>query len=795
MVIIFNEAMIRKIKNLYQLAGRSKTTLVTNIFGLSIGLATTILLATFILHEWSYDRHFSKADNIYRLHTIWIDAGRESVEPINLRQAFTEIPQNVPGIETAVQIYRGWNTEIISDNVRYAHNNLLYVDSTFFTVFDFNVIEGFAENALQDPGSVVLTKSLAYKIFGDNPAMGQILEIENKSYTVSAVMDDVPENTHFSYDLLLPMNSLHFMHQLGGLEFFTYYLFDSYADPITVGDAICEANAEILMERFSMFGNYDFSSEIEPLTRLHLFSNASYDLGPAGSIKTVVLVGVIAILVMFLALTNFINLFIIEGEQRAKEIGIRKVNGAGRMDMIKQFFSETTFIVTISFFIGLVLATLLLPQFGDLMRRSFPEDIFRSPALIGALAGIFILTVLLSGSYPAFYLSRLKPAAIIKQQDVRSGRRKVVINLTGGIQLIVTLVLLTYLFGINNQIQYMKNMPPGFNPEGLVNIYNLNDDMKRQYPEIRDQLLNIPEVAGVAASTHTIGGGCSGQGIRLLENHADNILAINEYRVQPGLCSLMELELKEGRFFDPELTTDRQSVILNEAAERMLGLTSATGKRVVMFQDPLEVIGVVKDFHYSSAANTIQPLVFTAYSGNINNIVVRLSSHADYGESMKKIGEALRSFDEGYIITTSNTGDIYRNFYAGEERLGKLIRMGATIAVIIVMMGIFMLVSQSISMRTKEIGIRKVLGGSTSEMLAILYSGTIKWIVIASVIAIPVSYYLLDSWLQDYAVKAPLSWWLFVQGVFIVILLQTVVTLWQTLRVARRNPVESLRYE
>ncbi len=787
--------MIRKIKNLYQLAGKNKATLATNVLGLSIGLATTILLVAFILFEWSYDRHFSNAGRIYRLHTIWKDGDSETVHPINLRQAFTEIPQNVPGIETAVQIYRGWSTEIIYDNVRYAHNTLLYVDTTFFSVFDFRMSEGSSEYALNDPGSVVLTRSLANKMFGDNPAVGQILEIENKSYTVSAVTDDVPENTHFSFDLLLPMNALHFMHQLGGLEFFTYYLFDPYADSQTVGDAICETNNETLTERFSMFHGSEFLSEIEPLTRLHLFSNASYDLGPRGSIKTVVLVGAIALLVMFLALTNFVNLFVIEGEQRAKEIGIRKVNGAGKKDIIIQFFTETTFIVSVSFAAGLVLATLLLPQFADLMRRSFPEDIFLSPALVGALAGIFILTVVFSGSYPAFYLSRLKPAAIIKQQDAKMGRRKVVMNLTGGIQLIITLVLLTYLFGINNQIQYMKNLPPGFNPEGLVNIYNLNDNMKRQYPEIRDQLLNIPEVAGVAASGHTIGGGCSGQGIRLAENQADNILAINEYRVQPGLCRLMELELKEGRFFDPDLATDRQSVILNEAAERMLGLTSATGRRVVMFQDPLEVIGVVKDFHYSSAANTIQPLVFTAYSGNINNIVVRIESHADYATSMKKIGETLRSFDEGYIITTSNTGDIYRSFYAGEERLGKIIRVGAIVAVVIVMMGIFMLVSQSILRRTKEIGIRKVLGGSTTKMLAILYSGTIKWIAIASVIAIPVSYYFLDRWLQDYAVKAPLNWWLFVQGVFIVIVLQTIVTIWQTLRVARRNPVESLRYE
>jgi putative ABC transport system permease protein len=787
--------MIRKIRNICQLAGKNKTALVTNISGLSIGLATTILLAAFILHEWSYDRHFTDAGRIYRLHTIWKEGDSETVHPINLRRSFTEIPQNVPGIETAVQIYRGWNTEIIYDNARYAHNNLLYVDSTFFSVFDFNVIEGSSEYALHAPGSVVLTKNLAHKIFGDNQAVGEILDIENKNYTVSAVTDDVPENTHFSFDLLLPMNALDFMHQLGGLEFFTYYLFDPNADPPTVGEEICRLNTAMLAERFSMFHNHDFSSEIEPLKRLHLFSSASYDLGPRGSIKTVVLVGAIAVLVMFLALTNFINLFVIEGEQRAKEIGIRKVNGAGKKDIIMQFFTETTFIVSVSFATGLIMATVFIPQFGDLMRRSFPGDIFQSPALIVTLAAIFILTVLLSGSYPAFYLSRLKPIAIIKQQGGKRGRKKVVMNFAGGLQLTITLILLTYLFGINNQVRYMKSLPPGFTPEGLVNIYNLNENMKRQYPEIRDQLLTIPEIAGVAASAHTIGGGGSGQGIRLIESQPDNILSINEYRIQPGLCRLLELELKEGRFFDPDLSTDRQSVILNEAAERMLGLTSAAGRRVVMFKEPLEVIGVVKDFHYSSVANEIQPLVFTAYSGNLNNIVVRLAAHADYPSAMEKIEQIMKSFDEGYIFSTGNTIDIYRNFYAVEERLGRIIIIGATIAVIIVMMGIFMLVTQSISSRTKEIGIRKVLGGSTFKMLAILYSGSIKWIATASAIAIPVSYYLLDRWLQNYSVKSPLNWWLFVQGILIVILLQMLITFWQTWKAARRNPVESLRYE
>jgi putative ABC transport system permease protein len=701
----------------------------------------------------------------------------------------------VPGIETAVQIYRGGSVELIFNNNRYTGNRLLYADSAFFNVFYFDFIDGSAGYALNDPASVVLTKDMAARIFGDKPAVGQILEMGDRAFTVTAVTENVPKNTHFTFDLLMPVSSLTYLEQLGGLEFFTYYLFEPGANHSTVSDEICRTNTGILTDRFSMFSNYQFSSEMVPLTRLHLFSNTSYGLGQSGSINTVILVGAIAVLLMFLALTNFINLFVIEGEQRAKEIGIRKVNGAGKKDIIRQFFTETAFIVTISFVIGLTLAQLLLPQFGNLMMRSFPDNLFLSPLLVIALAGLFVTTVVLSGSYPAFYLSRLKPAAILKSYDGRRGRKGMVMNLAGGIQLVITLVLLTYLFGINSQVNYLQNLSPGFNPRGLVNIYNLNDNMKRQYQEISTELLKIPEVEGVAASAHTIGGGTSGQGIRLQESLPDNILTINEYRVQPGLCRLLQLELKEGRFFDPGLTTDRQSVILNESAERMLGVTSAVGKNVIMFENPLEVIGVVKDFNYSSAANEIQPLVLTAYSGNINTITVRLTNNADYPAAMEKIEETLKAFDEGYIISTRNTADIYRNYYSAEERLGRIIRGGAVIAVIIVIMGIFMLVSQTISRRTKEIGIRKVMGGSTLRMLAILYSGTLKWIAIAAFISIPLSYFMLDRWLQNYAVKTSLNWWLFIQGIVIVLVLQMIITIHQTWRIARKNPVESLRYE
>ena len=783
-----------KIRNLLRPLIRNKMILTTNIVGLSIGLAATILLVVYILHEWSYDRYFNAADRIFRLNSVWISEGEKSIYPINLRRAYTEIPDEVPGIEDAVQIYRGGNKEISRDEVRFSNNNLLYADSTFFKIFSFRGTEGNLATSLSDPNSVVLTKKLASKIFGDQPATGQVIIVEGKSFTVSAVMEDIPLNTHFSFDMLMPMEALDYLNNLGGLEFFTYYILYPNADVKSTCSLINEANIKILKDHFKSY-SFDFLSISEPLKRIHLFSEASFDLAPQGSLQAIILVGVIAFMVMFLALTNFINLFVLEGEQRSREIGIRKVNGAGKKSLFKQFFGEVTVIVTISIFTGLVLAVILLPEFGRLMQREFTLSVIATPLFILSLSGVFIITVVLSGSYPAFYLSRLRPVSAIQSKSGRKSRKRYIISYAGGFQLLITLFLFTALIGIRKEIHYLKNLSPGFNPEGLVNIYNLDNKMKTQYPAIREKLLSIPEVEGVGASQHTIGGGWSGQGIRLLESPVDEMMAINEYRIQPGLCELLRLNLAEGRFFDPERLTDRSGVILNEAALKKLGLTTAVGRQVVMFDKPMNVIGVVKDFRYESAAKIIQPLVLTAYSENFRTILVRFAPNVSISDALQKIGQTLRSFDNGYIMSTKITGDIYSDYYAEEDRIEQLATMGAFISLVIVMMGIFLLVSQNIAMRTKEIGIRKVLGSSTTSLIVMIYSNSFTWTLIAAAVSVPLSYLYLHRWLRNFAEKTTMSWWIFLSALVIILFLEMLITFGHTWKEASRNPVESLRQE
>jgi putative ABC transport system permease protein len=330
-----------------------------------------------------------------------------------------------------------------------------------------------------------------------------------------------------------------------------------------------------------------------------------------------------------------------------------------------------------------------------------------------------------------------------------------------------------------------------------VLVYNLNQELTKNYLAIRDKLLNINGIEEVAASGHTIGAGTSGQGIRMFGEDPGQVRGIAEYRVLPGLCQLYQFHLVAGRFLDPERIPDRTGVILNEAAVSMLGSTPSEiiGESVIMFEDPMEVIGVVKDFHYQTAARKIEPLVINAYSDRIRNIVVRYAPWASPREILKSIEKIILGFDPAYTMMHQFAVDVIERYYLAEQRLQKILLAGSILAVLIVLLGIYALVSHNMVNRTKEIGIRKVLGGTIREMMILMYFSTLKWTLFGSALAVPLAMIYLKQWLGNYVVRIPLYWWIFVSSVALVVLFQGLITLGKTRRTARRNPVEALRYE
>lgn len=791
------EADTLTFKNLFNIIRRDTLTLITNISGLSLGLAASILLTTFILFELSFDRHFSHLDRIYRLNSIWIEQEAHEEMPINVREAYTEIPGTVAGIDAAVQIYRGFNQELIYEEERYKDLSLLYADPEFFKLFDLTMLAGTPEEALLEPQTVVLTETIARRIFGTADPRGKSFNMEEQIYTVSAVVKDIPPNTHFTFDMLMPMQMVPDLEQLGGLEFFTYYLLAENVEAGPVLQTIATENTKILTEGFAGFGSATFDSRLTSLSRIHLHSGISWDLTTPGNIRTIYIMLIITLAVMGLALSNFINLYILNGARRSKEIGIRKVNGAGRKGMIRQFYLETTLVVSIAFVAGAFLAILLLGPFAQIMQRDSFSQVSDTPALYLVLTGIYFLTILISGFYPALLLSKAAPIPLIRGTVNPAGDKRFLLRIVSLLQICIAICLLAILMGINTQIHFLKNRSMGYHPENIVLIYNLNQKLTSNYTALRDQLLNIPGIEDVAASSHTIGRGSSGQGIMMYGDDPSQARSIAEYRIWPGLCQLYQFNLAAGRFLEADRKPDRQGVILNEAAATMLGSNpqEIVGEMVLMHSEPMEVIGVVEDFHFESVAQEVKPLVLTAYSEDIWNISIRYTPGTDAQEIIRTITKTILTFDPDYVMVNRFAIDICDSYYTAEQRLQRILLFGSLFSVLIVLLGIYALVSHNMLSRTKEIGIRKILGGSTRQMMSLIYSSTIKWTLLAAAVAVPLSWLYLDRWLNDYAVRIPLYWWIFACSILVVVLFQSLITLGQTRKTARRNPVEALRYE
>jgi putative ABC transport system permease protein len=765
--------------------------------GLSFGLAGAILLTVFIQYEISFDKHFKNSERIYRLNSVWTDQGESLVLPINLRTTYTDIPSKVAGVEKAIQVYQGGRPEIQHGEDRFNDIRLLYSDPGFFELFDLELINGSVENALSGVNVVVITEDMANRIFGTDDVIGESIEMQEQSYMVTAVVQNIPANTHFQFHMLMPMESVPGLERLGGLEFFTYFMLEEGADHETVLSTIRDENSRLLTERFANYEGSTFSSSTESLERLHLHTKAIKDLSPSGNMKTIMNMISIAIIIMVLALSNFINLYILNGARRSREIGIRKVNGAERGTLIGQFYLETLVVVSISFVAGVILTLVLIPDFGRIMQRESFSAVLGTPGLYIILMAVYVVTILISGFYPALVLSKSAVIPLIQGTVNPAGDKKMLLKIVSVLQISITVILLVTLIGINTQIRFLKQLSPGYNPDNIVLIHNLNKELTAQYAALRDGLLNIPGVDKVAASGHFIGMGYSGQGIRNYGDSPSQGKTISEYRILPGLCDLDEFNLKSGRFFDPDRAFDRSGVLLNEAAVKMLGSTpeNIVGESVTMREDPMEVIGVIEDFHYESAANAIQPLMFTAYSDRIRNIPVRIEPQADITETLAHINRTIKSFDGDYIMMHQFASDIYVEYYTAEERLQNILGAGSILSIIIVIMGIYALVSHNIISRTKEIGIRKVMGGSTRDMILMIYKSTLIWTVIASLLALPFCWMYLDNWLNDYVTRIPLYWWIFVGGILLVFLFETFITLGQTWKAAHRNPVDSLRYE
>ncbi|MCL2502353.1 MAG: ABC transporter permease [Bacteroidales bacterium] len=761
------------------------------MMGLSIGLAVSIMLLLFVTSELSFDRHFANRKRIVSLNTVLHESTGVEHLPINLRRAYTDVPDKVAGVEACTQIYRGGEVELIHKPNHFQGLGLLYVDPEFFKVFQLTFIEGAPQTALTNPYTLVITLHYANLIFGSTEAaMGKTVSIRDTEYTIDGVVEQLPSNTHFSFDILGDMKSAPAFQYMQGLEFFTFYLIDSKSSVPDVRRSIEQAYSDILASEFSKWVNADCYGETELLTDIYLFSKVDFGLGKRSSIGFVLLLSGLAFIILLLAVTNFMNLFLAQGETRMVEVGVRKANGAGIGVLVKQFFSEVSLTTLVAFIAGFILAIGFTPHFSQLVERDIDLMQSRHPWFIISAVAVFALTVFLSAAYPSFYLSRFEPLDVLAKR-IGFGKRRLT-TLVIIFQSAITMVLISYVLVVNRQTAYMKDAPAGYNPQNVMMI-SVNRTTALAYESLKQELQRYPQIKGVSAATHTIGGGCSGEVISTPED-AQNVQSIEGYRVMPGLGELMEIELIEGNFFHENDPNNSTSLVLNHAAVRMLGIEPPYVGKEVIYRGRNTIIGVTKDFCYDEPGFKVMPLVFS-YTPAPSRIYIRFNGDLSRSAAAETATEAFRKFDSEFVLNPLWSEDIYNQKFEAIQTRSKIILFSSLLSVIIATLGLLAVQSFVIVRRTKEIGIRRVNGATKASIFGLLMSHLAKWIVVAGVIAIPVAYWFSATWLNNYADRTSLGWLVFVAPMVIQCLIAALVIFGIRHKVLSTNPVKYLKSE
>jgi putative ABC transport system permease protein len=776
---------------IFRMFKRNPLLVFVNLPGLAIGLSAVLLLSVFLNHELSFDKHFKTKDNVVRLYNSVIENGITQNYGICLRNAYAEIPQQIPEIKSATQLYRGWNVITEYNKTRYPDLQLLYADKEFFDVFGLDLLYGDCDEALVGDGKLVLNESTAQKIFNRPDCVGEIIIVSDEPLTVTGVIKDLPGTTHFNFDMLASMETLH-PEQWGGLELFTYYRISDNADLKTVSAKIAKANDKIMQPWAEPF-DATVNSGVEKLISLHLHTIVDSDLSAKANLTHIFIVAGIAFFILLIALFNFINLYVLHGEKRIAEIAARKSLGATKSMLSKLFFTETGIIGLMAFILAIFISIFIQPFFARIMQsRISYADMFSFSGML-IVFSILVILIVAAGAYPSYYLSKLDLVSALKGKSLKIKRKSTLSRVAMVLQFTISVFLITGFSIVLAQTNYLKKMPLGFNPDNVIGIANLNKQITESATSIENELRQLAFVESVGSSTHSMGSGSSGQSIKIYGT-TGNSLGVNEYRVNPGFDKTMQLELTDGRYFTNS-EADKKGVILNESAVKMLGGNVKVGSLVDMHGEPLTVTGIVKDFYYiDHPGETIAPLVLTNYWYRVRNIYIRIRGRlSDLQQA--QIEQIFKNYSPDFIYGQFDLKDVYANKFIGEERVMKLVSVGAIMAIIISFIGLLALSILNVNRRKKEIGIRKVVGSTEAEAVRTLISETFILVGIAIGIACVGSYIIMHRWLENFVDRITLSPLYFLVSAAIAVAIAFLAVGWQSWKAATRNPVEALRHE
>jgi putative ABC transport system permease protein len=776
-----------------------------NIASLAIGLSCCLLIMLYIRYEFSYDKYHNDAQYIYRLvreHQGELTWYNSSEHPLA-----ASLKEDFPEVVKATRVKKNDEVGVVEhESKRFNEAGIYFVDQDFLDIFTFPLLSGDVRTALKEPFSVLITQEMAEKYLGNEEPMGKTLRIkewygEKKyDYKIRGVLENIPQNSHFRFDFLVSYNTLYTLKRGGidSVETWDYYEPKTYVRLASPADPIeLEGKFPAFLRKYKGEESASERLHLQPLTGIHLGGNLLFELETNSDMRYIYLFSAIAFFIMLIACLNYVNLSVARSTKRAVEVGMRKVVGANKAQLVRQFLVESIAFSILAFLISFLLVDLVLSAFGSLIERNLTLSLSQDLDMVLVFLGLAVFIGFLSGSYPAFYISSFHPIQVIKGTlKIGSKSSAVFRNSLVVVQFAVSIILIVCTFVIHNQLNYIRNRNLGFDREQIVTVYTMDRNLKSNPESLKKELLKNPGILGASASLdlpitvrRTSNVEWDEQGERRKSGLYFTFVDYDYFKVY-------DMEVVKGRSFSEDFPTDKeQAVVINETAARNLGWEEPVGRRIYSQGREFTVIGMIKDFHFQSLYRRIDPLVFLFYEGRgIDYFSIKVNP-SNIPSTIDFIEEKCRRFSPEFPFQYAFLDERVDGIYKAEQRLGRSFNIFTFIALSIACLGLIGLASFISEQKRKEIGIRKVLGADIRSIIGLLAREYVKCVAVAVVIAWPIGYFVMSRWLQNFAYRISIGIEVFILSGLLAFVFALLTVSYQSIKAAVANPADSLRYE
>lgn len=766
---------------------KQKTVGILNICGLCLGVMCSLLVGLWAINEFTFDNFHKNGDRMYRVVSNYIVNNRPSRGGSTFKPLGEEALRVIPEIEQQCRVTSSFYNEVIIGNKIYQHQNIMLADSNFFSFFTFPLVDGHLNRSLLAPDEVVISEKSAKRFFGNKKAVGEMIQLDDKEFRVTAIMQDMPVNSHLQADFVFPFFGYVERNSWGWSDvFMTYFILQDNPDIPKIETTLSE-----IINSNMRFMDFEFNLTLQPLRDIHFSTGFSNDDAISGNLQIVMLFMVTALVILLISCINFANMFVSTSFLRAKSIGIKKVQGSNRKRLIWEFYGETACYVAIAIIVGIVLTYLVFPFFNQVLHSHISID-FRSTHFYLFLFILFLFTVIVAGSYPALYMTRFGIIETVFGR-FRGKRISLLQKSLVVLQFTASISLLVIIFFFNKQIRFMLSTDLGFNKENVL-VVTGRDDFGSNYESLKDELMKEPSITNITMKNSLPSEWRQGWGVKTVGGTKDVLMEI--CRVKENYFDFFEMPVIEGdNPFELAAADSLQVCVINETAANILGLDDPIGTTLIMNKSShVTVAGVVRDAWTSSFHSPINPQIY-----------FKLTDDRDWplffkinGNPQKAIQTIQEKWEElvpdvpfEYLFLDNS----YAQLYESETNAGKVLSMAMAISFLITVIGLFAMAYYSTQRRVKEIAIRKINGANPKDLQILLNKDFMTWVGISFVIACPVSFFFVHNWLDDFMQKTTISWWVFLLAGISAAVVALITVSFQIWKAARANPVDSLKGE